>query len=78
MMTCHARHYLTVCASQGPCWHATPNVVRPYVLSKGDDGMPNLMSFISVFCQMVKIACHAKRRLTECVVLGQDGMPRPR
>uniref|UniRef100_A0A494G8X0 Uncharacterized protein n=1 Tax=Solanum lycopersicum TaxID=4081 RepID=A0A494G8X0_SOLLC len=55
----HVTPDITVCASQGPCWHATPNVVRPCVLSKGDDGMPDPMSFVSVFCQMVKIACHA-------------------
>ncbi|TMW80911.1 hypothetical protein EJD97_013775 [Solanum chilense] len=35
-MACHARRCPTVCAAKGPCWHVTPNVIRPYVLSKGN------------------------------------------
>ena len=40
MMAFHAQHRPTVRAVQGPCCHATPDVVRPYVQSKGGDIMP--------------------------------------
>ena len=40
MLACHARRRSIVCAAQTSCLHATPDVVRPFVLPKGDDGMP--------------------------------------
>ena len=39
IMECHAQRHPTVCASQGTFGHATPNVIRPCVQSKGDDSM---------------------------------------
>ena len=56
-MAYNAQRRPTVCAAEEPFLHATRDIVRPCVLSKGDDGMPDPMSFVSVFCQMVKIAC---------------------
>ena len=43
MMACHARHIPTLWAAQGRWWHATPAIVRPCVMSKGDDVMPRSM-----------------------------------
>ena len=42
MMACNARRHPTVYAAQRQRWHATPDVVRPCLPSKGDDGMPCL------------------------------------
>ena len=39
-MSCQARCSLTVCAAQGRSCHATPDVVRQCVQSKGGDVMP--------------------------------------
>ena len=40
VMSCHIRHHLTMRAVQGRGCLATPDVVQPFVLPKGDDGMP--------------------------------------
>ena len=40
VMSCHARRLPTMRAVQGRGCHATPEVVRSFVLPKGDDGMP--------------------------------------
>uniref|UniRef100_A0A3Q7GSX1 Uncharacterized protein n=1 Tax=Solanum lycopersicum TaxID=4081 RepID=A0A3Q7GSX1_SOLLC len=40
MITCHARCRSIVYAFQGLYYQATPKVIRPCVLPKGDDGMP--------------------------------------
>ena len=37
---CHALYLPTVCSVQGRWWHATPNVVRSCVLSKGNNVVP--------------------------------------
>ena len=58
------------CAAQGRLWHATPDVVRPFMVSKGDDGMPCPMSFDRLCCPKAMMACHARRRLTVFVVQG--------
>ena len=68
MMACHARRSPTVCAAQGRCVYATPNVVRPCVLPKGGEVMPCLTSFDRVCCPRAVMSCHARRSLTVCVV----------
>ena len=45
VMSCHARRRPTLRDAQRHRWHATPDVVRPCVLPKGDDGMPRLTLF---------------------------------
>ena len=62
MMACHARRRSTVCAAKRRRWHATPDVVRPCVLPKGDDGMPRPTSFNRVCCPKMLMASHARRR----------------
>ena len=59
MMACDDRLCSTVFAVQGRQWHATPNAVRPFVLPKGDDGMPYPASFDRVCCLKAVMACHA-------------------
>ena len=49
VMSCHARCRSTVCAIQRRGCHATPDVVRLCVLSKGGDVMPRLTSLDRVF-----------------------------
>ena len=44
MMAFHARCHWNLCAVQGLNRHATPEVVRSCVLSKGYDGRPRPMS----------------------------------
>ena len=70
MRACQDRRCLTVCAVQKQWWHATPNVIRPYVLSKGDDCMPRPMSSDCVFFPSAMIACHARRHPTVCSAQG--------
>ena len=62
MKACHARRSSTVCAAQRRRWHAMPEAVRPFVLPKGDDGMPCPASFDRVCCQKAMMACHTRRR----------------
>ena len=65
----------TVCAVQGRRCHATPDIVRPCVLSKGEDVMPCLMSSDCVCCPKAMMSCHA-RRCRPCVrSKGGDVMP---
>ena len=45
MMACHARRCPFVIAAQGRLCHVTLDVIRPFVLFKGDDGMPRPTSF---------------------------------
>ena len=45
VISCHARRLSTVCAALRRLWHATPDVVRPCMLPKGDNGMPRPTSF---------------------------------
>ena len=63
MISFHAPHRPTVGAVQGRRWHATQDVIRPCVLSKGGDGMPHPMSSDCLCCPKAMIACHAQRRL---------------
>ena len=50
VMACYATRRSTVCAAQGRLWHATPDVVRTCMVSKGDDGMPYPISFDRLCC----------------------------
>ena len=68
LKACHARRSSTVCAAQRRRWHAMPKAVRPFVLPKGDDGMPCPASFDRVCCQKAMMACHTRRRSTVCAV----------
>ena len=59
MMACHARCRSIVYVVQRRGWHVTPDVVRPFVLPKGDYGMLCPTSFDRVCCPKVMMACHA-------------------
>ena len=59
VMAFHARRRLTVFDVQARQWHATPDVVRPFVLPKGDDGKPCPASFDRVCCAKSVMARHA-------------------
>ena len=39
MITCHARRNLIMYALLGRLWHVKPDIIRPRVHSKGDDGI---------------------------------------
>ena len=57
--------------------YATVDVVRPFVLPKGDDGMKRSTSFDPVCSPKAMMACHA-RCCRLCVQSkGGDVMPRP-
>ena len=71
IMTCHNRRSLTVCSTQGPCGHATPDVARPCVLLKIYDNVPHLTSSHRVWFPRVLIACHAQCFPSICVVQGR-------
>ena len=47
-----------------------PDVIRPCVLSKGDNGMPHPTPSDRLFCPRAKMACHARHPLTVCAVQG--------
>ena len=66
-ISCHTRRSLTMCFSQRQWWHATPDVVRPYVISKGNDYMPRRTLSDRLFCPMALMACHAQCRATICI-----------
>ncbi|TMW85119.1 hypothetical protein EJD97_023746 [Solanum chilense] len=46
MMACYVQSHPTMCAAQGPYGHATYDVIRSCVLSKGNDNMPRPTSSI--------------------------------
>ena len=77
VIACHARRRSTVCATQRRLWHAMPDVVRPCVLPKDDDGMQRPTLFYHVRYPKAVMRCDAIRRSTACVAKGDDGMPRP-
>ncbi len=58
-------------AVKGQWLHATPDIFQLCVLCKGYAGMPLPTSSDRVCCLMSIMACHARRRLTMCVVQGQ-------
>ena len=62
-----------MCCTWNICWkllHATPDVVRPFVLSKGYDGMPCPTPSDRVCCPKAMMACHPRRRPTVCAAQG--------
>ncbi|TMW84816.1 hypothetical protein EJD97_024314 [Solanum chilense] len=61
-MECQSRRRTTVCAAQGQCWHATHDVVRLCLLTKGHAGMPHLTLFDRLCCPRLMMACHAQHR----------------
>ena len=61
----------TVCGVQGRLFHATPDVVRPSVLSKGGDGMSRPTLLDRVCCPKAVMSCHARHRLTVCDFQGR-------
>ena len=71
VMSCHARRRLTLRVLQGWFCHATPDVVRLFVLLKGDDGMPRVTSFDRVCCLKVEMLCEARCSLTVCAAQGR-------
>ena len=71
MRACQDQLFLTVCAVQKRWWHATLNVIWPYVLSKRDDCMPSPMSSDFVCFPSAMIACHARRHPTVCAAQGR-------
>ena len=84
-MSCHARRRPTVCAVQGQCYHATLDVIRLCVQSKGGDVMPHLFvravqgrdvmptptSFDRVCCPRAVMSCHDRCRPTVRAIQGQ-------
>ena len=68
VVSCHARCPSTVCAAQRQLYHATPDIVRPSVLSKGGDVVPRTTSFDCVCCPKDMMECHAQSRSTVCAV----------
>ena len=65
----HARRILTMCIGQRTLLHATPDILRSCILSKGDDVMRRLTSSHRVCCPRVMMACDARRRPTACAKL---------
>ncbi len=62
MITCHDLRHSTMCAVQGPWWHATPDLVLQSVPSNGYVGMPHPTSSDYVCCLKAIMVCHARRR----------------
>ncbi len=63
-----------MCCTWHICWkllHATPDVVRPFVLSKGYDGMPCPTPSDRVCCPRAMMAWHTRRRSTVCAAQRQ-------
>ena len=73
IITCHVRRRPNVCATQGTCGHANTDVIRPYVQSKGDDGMPHDW----VCCRRAMMACNARCHPTMCAAYGRYGRATP-
>ena len=70
-MSSHARHRSKLFAIQGLSWNATPDVVRLFVMLKGDDGMPCVTSFDRVCCLKAEMLCEAQCSLTVCAAQGR-------
>ncbi len=70
MMAGHTRRCPIVCAIEGLRLHDTLDVVKLYVLSKGDDGMPCPMSSYHVCSQRTIMACHVWHRPSVFAVQG--------
>ncbi len=68
MMACQAKSRLTMCAVQGPLFHAMLDKNRPCVYYKGDDGTSCPTSSDLVCCPRNMMTGHARCRSTVCVV----------
>ena len=77
VMSCHARCRLTVCAAQRRWYHATTDVVRPSVLSRGGNDMSRPTSFERVCCPKAVMSSSPNVVLSCVLPKGDDGMPRP-
>ena len=76
VMSCHAQRRLIVCAVQGRLCHATPNVVRLCLRSKGGDVMPRPMSSHRECSPRAVMSCHARHRSPCVLSKGGDIIPR--
>ncbi|TMW81075.1 hypothetical protein EJD97_012177 [Solanum chilense] len=76
-MASHALCCPTMCIFNGVLWHATLDVVRLFVQSKGDDGC-NMRRRATV-CAIQKILWHSSPDVVRRCVLskGDDGMQCP-
>ena len=70
-MACHARHHSILCVVQGLLWHATLDVVRPSMMSKGDDDIPCLMLSDHVYGPWAMMEFHARRCSFVCAAQGR-------
>ncbi len=66
MMACHTRRCSTVCAVEGLCRHATPDLIWLWVVSKSYDGRPHPTSFDYVWYPRDMMAYHARCRWIVC------------
>ena len=64
---------LTMCAGQGPLWHATPEVIRLGMMAKVHEGMPCEMSSDHMCCTIAMMDCHVRHYFTVCATLGLCG-----
>ena len=69
MITFNTRRRQTVCAAQGRYSTTKADLVRSYVLSKGDDNISFLTSSNCVFYPRVIITLYAQHRATLCMLI---------
>ena len=72
MITFNARRRHTVSAAQGRYSTTKADLVRSYVLSKGDDNISFLTSSNCVFYQRALITLYARQRATLCMLSKGD------
>ncbi len=70
VMACNTWRRPSLCHVKGQWFHASPNVERPYVLFKGYDNCPLLISSNLMCCQREMMACHAQHHPTVCAFKG--------
>ena len=71
IMASHAEHHSTMCATQGTCGHATPDILLSCVMSKGDDNMLRPTSSNRVFFPRDMITSHTRYSPTMYIVQGK-------
>ena len=77
MITFNARRRHTVSAAQGRYSTTKADLVRSYVLSKGDDNISFLTSSTCVFYSRAMITLYALHCATLCMLpKGDEGLPR--
>ena len=62
VMECYTQCHLTTCFAKWRWWHATHDVIQPFVLPKGNVDIPRSTSTDSIYYQREMITCHARRR----------------